>query len=162
MKMFGWNNRPLTLLGLILVMLIPVFSAAGCQPGPQGYKSDPEAVQLNEAGMKLYDAGVYDKASLNFGKAMKIDPNNPALWFNNGQALDGMKKYDDAIDNYNQAIKLDPNFADAWANKALSYYDKQEYDQALDSINKAININGNVGRYWNTKGLIYFTQNKYN
>ena len=53
MKIFAWNNRVVSLLGLLLIVSLLIISVAGCQPAPQGYKGDPEAVQLNEAGIKL-------------------------------------------------------------------------------------------------------------
>ncbi len=97
-----------------IILAVLVLSALACQAGPQGYKSNPEAIALNERGIKMYSEGAYDKAVLNFDLALEKDPSNPAVYFNKGQALDAMKKFDQAIQCYDQAIQLDPNFADAW------------------------------------------------
>ncbi len=58
MKIFTFNSRFVSLWAILLVACLLVISVAGCQPAPQGYKGDPEAVQFNETGMKYYNAGI--------------------------------------------------------------------------------------------------------
>jgi tetratricopeptide (TPR) repeat protein len=136
-----------------LALALMVFSVAACQSGPQGYKSNPEAIAFNEQGIDLYTKGAFDKAILNFDRALEKDPSNPAVYFNKAQALDAMKRFDQAVASYDLAIQLDPNFADAWNYRGVSYFNKSQFDKAIESIDKAIAIDGNNAVYWEKSAL---------
>jgi len=144
-----------------LVLALLILSLAACQTGNQGYGSNPEAIAFNETGIDLYNKGAFEKALLNFDRALEKDPSNPAVHFNKGQALDAMKNFQQAVISYDQAIKLDPDFADAWNYRGISYLNLKEYDKALESVDKAISISGNSAFYWESKGQIYQAQDKY-
>ena len=40
-----------------LLVALTMLATVACQSGPQGYKSNPEAIQLNESGMECYSNG---------------------------------------------------------------------------------------------------------
>ena len=126
-----------------LMLMLLMFSLAACQTGSQGYKSNPEAIAFNEQGIDLYNKGAFEKALLNFDRALEKDPSNPAVYFNKGQALYEMNKYDQAVACYDEAVRLDPNFADAWNCRGMSYFNLKQFDKAIESVDKAIAINGN-------------------
>ena len=40
-----------------LLVALTMLATVACQSGPQGYKSNPEAIQLNESGMRMLQHG---------------------------------------------------------------------------------------------------------
>ena len=81
------------LLSLAILISLGTLLFAGCQSAATGYKSNPEAVQLNEQGLEVYSQGNYERADMLFSRAAEADPKNPAIWFNKGQTLDAERKY---------------------------------------------------------------------
>ena len=75
----GKTCKKWVIMSLLAIMAL---GAPGCQPGYQGHQSNPEAIALNERGINFYDEGAYDKAILNFDKALSLDTDNPDVYLN--------------------------------------------------------------------------------
>jgi tetratricopeptide (TPR) repeat protein len=73
-----------------------------------------------------------------YQKAIDIDPNNAAEYYNNmGGAYDSNKDYKEAIRCYQKAIDIDPNYAMAYYNIGTLYVDYKEYYEYTRSLLKA-------------------------
>ncbi len=59
------------------------------------------------------DQGKFDDAIAYFDKAILIDRNYSASWFNKGNALHFLGRYRESIDCYDKFLALDPNNANA-------------------------------------------------
>lgn len=68
---------------------------------------------FNEYGIELRRAQLYDLAIDNYNKALEIDPNDEALYFNMARALNESGNTQAAVENLQKALKLKPDFAEA-------------------------------------------------
>jgi tetratricopeptide (TPR) repeat protein len=63
---------------------------------------------------------MYAEAIKAYDKAIRLDPNDAAAWYNKGLALSDQGKYDEALKAYDEAIRLNPDFAKAWYAKGAA------------------------------------------
>ena len=72
----------------------------------------------------------YDLAIADYTEAIKLDPNDPDVYNNRGQAYDNKGEFDLAIADYTAAIRLDSEDARAYYNRGLTRTNKGEFEQA--------------------------------
>lgn len=87
----------------------------------KGRKADPNNINviLTEASI-VYELGDKAKFTDLMKEAVKLQPNNPSLFFNIGVVSMDQGKVDDAIAAYKKAIELKPDYSDAWLNLAYA------------------------------------------
>ena len=104
------------------------------------YKTDEAILALQEArksnpgdlNMLLTEAEMYvklnrmDKFEELMLDAVKVDPNNPVLYFNLGVVNYNEKRVEEAKTFYKKAIELDASYTDAYMNLAVAVLDKEE------------------------------------
>jgi len=96
---------------------------------------------LGHAHMKK---GLYDRAILDFNKALEIDPEHAMAYNNRGYAYNAKGLYDLAISDLNKALEINPRYADAYNNRGHAYYNKQEYDKAWEDVHKTQDLGSQV------------------
>ncbi len=57
-------------------------------------------------------------------KAQENEPNNPSLFYAEGNVLKNLGKFDEAITLYDKSVAVDPNFFFGYFQKGQAYYDK--------------------------------------
>ncbi len=84
-------------------------------------KSNPTDLNLllNEAQLYI-KLEQMDKFSALMQEAIKLDPNNPTLFFNLGVVNQNEGKTKEAVDYYKKAVELDPEYGDAYMNLAIA------------------------------------------
>ena len=83
--------------------------------------SNPDDLNLLLAEAELYiKLEKMDKFGELMEQAVKMDPNNPVLFFNLGVVNYNQNKIKEANGYYKKAIELDPNYRDAYLNLAYS------------------------------------------
>jgi tetratricopeptide (TPR) repeat protein len=83
-------------------------------------KSEPFSLYKKDMALELAGSGQYEKALELVHKAIKLDANNPNVWYNQGILLFKMSRYLDAHNSFAQATDIDPEFAEAWYNKGIA------------------------------------------
>jgi tetratricopeptide (TPR) repeat protein len=73
----------------------------------------------------------YDNALKAMGKAIELDPQNPALYLQRGQIYLLQYEWDKALADYNQAVELQPNNADAYFYRGVLYASVLQTGQTL-------------------------------
>ncbi len=68
---------------------------------------------FNELGITLRRGGMYDEALRNYHKAIEIDADDPALYFNMARAYKEMGDIAQAMASLQKALELKPDFAEA-------------------------------------------------
>jgi len=76
-----------------------------------------------------------------YTRGIKLDPENPFLFYGLGSAYHALNKYSDAIANYSKAIELDPKNVDALEARANVYVSlglscklaSRDYQQTIES-----------------------------
>ena len=106
-------------------------------------------------------AATPEEACRCYDKAIEIDLNNVAAWYNKGLVLDCLNRYNEAIQCYDRVIKIDPNYANAWITKGLALGALDRYDEAIKYYEKAIEIEPYSAGAWNWKGDALRCLNRY-
>lgn len=90
-----------------------------------------------DKGIAYCETGHYDQALKEFNQALKLKPNDAALYDLRGVALRGKGQDDQALQDFNQALQLDSKYARAYRNRALIYYDKTDFANAQADLEQA-------------------------
>ena len=90
-------------------------------------KANPKDLNLLLTEADLYvKLEKMDKFGELMEQAVKMDPNNPTLFFNLGVVNFGQQKNEEAKKYYKKAIELKPDYADAYMNLAIVILDAQK------------------------------------
>ncbi|MDO8637611.1 MAG: tetratricopeptide repeat protein, partial [Dehalococcoidia bacterium] len=99
-----------------------------------------QAIEHNNRGIDLANAGKYDEAIAEYTKAIAIDPKYANAYANRGIAYNNKKQYDMAIIDLSKAIELDTKNADAWNNKGVALQKLGRPAEAIEYYNGALQI----------------------
>ena len=72
-----------------------------------------------------------------FDDAIRLNPNNPYLYYNRGNMHASRKEYSQAIDDYSKAIEMDGRMAEAWYNRGIARVKSQNKTQGISDLSKA-------------------------
>ncbi len=103
-------------------------------------KSKQKIRPYNERGLAYFDKGDYDKAIIDFTRAVELNRNYADGFYNRGNVYQKQGVYDKAILDYTAAIMINPRYAKAYINRGLVYYLSQAYEKAVFDFKQAIEI----------------------
>jgi len=135
----------------ILIVLFLV-TCNGCVQSPE---------QRYQKGAAYFKKQMWDKAIVEFSKALQINPSNAKIYLVRGNAYGQKKLYDQAIADYNKAIEISPSYAEAYAFRGDTYGQKGLYDRTISDYNKAIEINPNYGGAYLLRAFAYYHKERY-
>jgi tetratricopeptide (TPR) repeat protein len=95
---------------------------------------------VNLRGVIRYKRGEYEAALSDFMKAVTLDPNNPALLFNQARTLTALKLYAPALDIYRTLLMLEPNNPLYYFQQAVAYRDSGSLFEAEHAFSQAITL----------------------
>lgn len=115
----------------------------------KGDKIDEKAMITQRADI-LFDSGKYDKSTLCYNAALKIDPDDVYLLNKQGDNLSRLGEFDQAIDCYNKALSIENDNEYIFNNKAIALLNSGDVDGALKASDEALNANPNssIVLYW--------------
>jgi tetratricopeptide (TPR) repeat protein len=82
----------------------------------------------------------YDDAVVDMDEALKLDPNNPALYVLRGEMNLLLYEWDKVLADYNKAIELDPTYADAYFYRGMLFYSRDLFQQALPDFERYLDL----------------------
>jgi tetratricopeptide (TPR) repeat protein len=91
-------------------------------------------------GVTLADNGDPDRALVDFGEAIELDPNNDVAYFLRGSVLSIKGDFDRAIVDFNQAVRLNPTNASNYGHRGAAWHRKGDPDQAIEDFDEAIRL----------------------
>lgn len=85
----------------------------------------------------------------------------PAVYMNQGLALQRMQRHDKALANFDQLIRHTPDYADAHNNRGISLHALQRYDEALASYDRAIALKPDDAAAYTNRGMTLHALDRY-
>lgn len=115
----------------------------------KGDKIDEKAMITQRADI-LFDTGKYDKSTLCYNAALKIDPNDVYLLNKQGDNLSRLGDFRQAIECYDKALVIEEDNEYIINNKAIALLNAGDVFAALDASDAAYESNPNnpLVLYW--------------
>jgi O-antigen ligase/Tfp pilus assembly protein PilF len=86
------------------------------------------------------ESGVGEKAEEYIQKAIDLNPRNPRIWYEMGQAKLSQKKYQESYDSFKKALDLNPKVNLSWWFLSNVAFQLEKYDEAIYDAEKAIDL----------------------
>ena len=83
----------------------------------------------------------------------KINHNDAAAYYNQGNAYVRKDNLDQAISDYTKAIKINPGYADAYSNRGNALSALKRHQEALVSYGRAIVLKPDYAQAYNNQGI---------
>jgi len=106
-------------------------------------------------GLVLVWMEEYEKSLILFEKALKMEPNNPDIYFQIGYCNLKLGKYEEAIKFYKKTLDLMPHYPEAYFNLGLAYTNIGEYYEAVKDFNMYILFESNDPEAYLYLGIAY-------
>ena len=68
--------------------------------------------------------------------AIRLDPRNPLLWLERGDARCGMERYEEAVADYDRAIRLDPDLVAAYLGRCRARSELGLHEEAIEDFDR--------------------------
>jgi TonB family protein len=94
----------------------------------------------NSYGVRAYQQGEYDAASLLLERAIRANPNDASAWNNLGRALAALGKLDEAQKAYEKQIAINPKDQYAYNNLGLVQEREGYWNMAIESLRKQMEV----------------------
>ena len=98
-------------------------------------------------GLAAMAEGNYAKAIADFTRAIKINPYDPILWKDLGEAYMAAKFYGQAERAFKKALSLKPDYGEVMYDLGLLYAQWGKYKEAINWLSKAANLPTYENRY---------------
>src|SRR5262245_23515223 len=122
-------------------------------------KADGAVAKEDKVAVTGSSKGDQERALADYEAAIRIDPNNPAVFRDRGILWRRHGDLDRALVDFDRAIRLGFSDSDAYNERGLVWYEKRRYERAIADFNQAIKINPklvsafvNRGVAWRGKG----------
>ena len=112
-------------------------------------------------GDAMHNAGHYDKAIVEFTKAMELDANVAEAYIGRGNCLFAQESYDAAQQDFLRAIELDPTDAGSRLRLATLLTVRRNYKPAMAAISAALKIDPKNSEAFLRAGNVYYFQGAY-
>ncbi len=104
----------------------------------------PAASYLDE-GSVYFEVGNYERAIDRFGRAIELQPDLCAAYFNRALACTRLGRFEAALADYDRAAALTPQDADIFNNRGLLHFERGELDAAAADFERAIKLQPDDG-----------------
>jgi type IV pilus biogenesis/stability protein PilW len=104
-------------------------------PKPEDIK---QAEAHNKIGYAYINKGQLNEASIEFQKALALNPENKETLYNLGYINHHFRKYPEAISYYERTLAIDPDYAEVINNLGVVYTEMGNWDEAIKYFNEAL------------------------
>lgn len=115
-------------------------------------------------GIDYYEKGMYEKAVIEFHKALEKNPNSPYIHFNLGLVYEKTREFDMAIEEYKNELKVADNLNLIEIHNSLVrvYYFKGMWNEILEESKKIVEIDPKHVVAHKNIGSIYYKKRMFN
>lgn len=124
-------------------------------------KYDKAPLSFNCRGGVYYFNEDYDKAMVDFSRAIELKRDYADAYYNRGLVFNNWGKYKEAIQDYSASIQHRKGFAPVYYYRGNAYYNLGKYDSAIADFKSAIALKYNSVNVYYNRGLIYYNQGKH-
>lgn len=129
-------------------------------PPPPTATPTPSASDHIKQGTAHYEQGELDKASVEFNKALELEPDNSYALRNLGTVYADLGNWEEAVAAYEQAIELAPDFGEAYGDLVAAYVSLDKLSEAIEAGQKAIELAPDYATAYNNLGIAYDVQGR--
>jgi len=97
----------------------------------------------------------YDKAMIDFNKAIELNPKNDAVFSNRGLISVAKHDYENAIKDFNKAIKINIKNSDAYLGRGLVYYINKDFRKSIEDFTNSIKFKPRQENAHSSRGSAY-------
>jgi len=109
-------------------------------------------------GKRFYDLGEYDKAILDFTRAIELERNYVFAYVERGLAWEKKGFHEKALADFNNALEINPQYTKAYKDRASTWQAMGEYAKAIEDYNKVIELEPENSEAFYQIGCIYSKQ----
>jgi len=120
-----------------------------------------QATILNLGGKVDEAQEFFEKALLNYNKAIKSNPQNEELYCERGTVLLNLGRADEAVSDFNEALRINPEYPEAYLRLGELFKErepekaKEFFNKALTYYNRLIENNPSDDRFYCDRGVVY-------
>lgn len=108
-----------------------------------------KAEEFKEKGNQFMREEKFQEALECYDKAIRLNPDEPALYCNRAATYNNLKKFNEAIEDCNMALSLNRSYAKAYIRKGFAYERLKNNKKALKSYKKACQLEPENEHYKN-------------
>jgi tetratricopeptide (TPR) repeat protein len=123
-------------------------------------KKDLKAEEYYDRGFLEYKKQNYGAAVTEYGRAIKLNPQNGPSFLGRGRSFLKLGIYEEAIKDFDLAIELGPMNAKAFNHRGLAFFALGKYKKAILNFDQAIMLNPRYAKAYNNRGLAYYAWGK--
>lgn len=146
------NLLPALLLGLLLWLGIPVWPGSGVVATAASNRVDHEIDRLFEEAFAATQRGDFARAETLWTQLLQIQPDNPALWSNRGNARVSLHQLQAALEDYAEAIRLAPEAPDPYLNRGAALEGLGRWQEAIADYERVLQLDPNDAAAYNNRG----------
>ncbi len=96
-----------------------------------------------------------EEAEYWFRESLRLQPKNPAIWFNLGYFYDKRQRPAEAADALREAVRLNPKLDPAWYGLGLALAAQGHHADAAQAFERAAGLQPMKGEVWYHLGMAY-------
>ncbi len=134
----------LLLLGVIVILIAGYLLSSSRSKQRKPVVEIVDADDLFKRGMVDIRKCDYDRAIVNFSRALGVNPHYTPAFYHRGLAYLAKGEYDRAIADFNKALELSPKLALAMASMGRAYHLKGNKDRAKMWYERALEFSEQI------------------
>ncbi|MFH1778143.1 MAG: tetratricopeptide repeat protein [Candidatus Omnitrophota bacterium] len=124
-------------------------------------ESSSQIKEYKNQAEEYYVQEMYDEAIVEYKKAIKIDPDDPDLYYDLGRALEENTLYSRALEAYKKTIELNPDHWQALTGAADVCREMDDFVHAEEFYNQAIKLRPEVSALYHKSAITLIKQKRY-
>ena len=116
---------------------------------------------FNDLGFYYQDGGAFEKAIVEFNKALELDPNYGNVHNQLGYVYLDMGDFPKAVEHFKKYVSLSPGEANPLDSLAEAYFYMGQLDEAIANYKEALRINSGLESSYFSIGYIYALKAEY-
>ena len=115
----------------------------------------PNTYAYNNRGAAYNELQQFDKAIIDFDKAIEMNPHDASSFNNRGFAFSQIDKNEQALKDFDKALEFDPFYYEVYINRGNVLKSKGEIGSALEDYKKSLSLNSSQPKPYYNIGLVY-------